>query len=153
MQRHAFGASSLDARLADIPSGEAPDTGAECVRYERAVRAARLDLALLGVGTDGHVAYNLPGATAEETHAVSLPDEIANQLEIPEAERPLRAITMGMGTIRSARSLLMLATGASKRAPVEALRHNVAVPNLPCTALLGHPRFELLADRAAAGAD
>ena len=151
MRRHAFGPSSLDEKLADIPSGEAGDIAAECERYERAVREAALDLAVLGVGSDGHVAYNLPGATAETTHSVTLPNRIANDLEIPRAARPLRAITMGLGTIRDAHSLLMLATGAGKRAPVDALRRGSRVPGLPCTALLGHPRFELLVDQAAAG--
>ncbi len=151
MRRHAFGVSSLDGGLADIPFGEAGDIAAECERYECAVRDAALDLALLGVGADGHVAYNLPGATAEKTHSVNLPDAIADQLEVPEAARPLRAITMGIGTIRSARSLLMLATGVRKREPLAALRRGLQVPELPCTALLEHPRFELLADRAAAG--
>ena len=151
MRRHAFGPSSLDEKLADIPSGEAGDIAAECERYERAVRDATLDLAVLGVGADGHVAYNLPGATAETTHSVTLPNRIANDLEIPEAARPLRAITMGLGTIRNAHSLLMLATGAGKRAPVDAMRRRSRVPDMPCIALLGHPRFELLADRAAAG--
>ena len=151
MRRHAFGPSSLDEKLADIPSGEARDVAAECARYERAVRDAALDLAVLGVGADGHVAYNLPGATAEATHSVTLPSRIANGLEIPEAARPPRAITMGLGTIRNADSLLMLATGSGKRAPVDAMRRGSRVPELPCTTLLGHPRFELLVDQAAAG--
>ena len=151
MRVHAFGPSSLDEKLADIPSGEARDIPAECARYEGAVRDAALDLAVLGVGADGHVAYNLPDATAEATHSVTLPDRIADDLEIPKAARPLGAITMGMGTIRNAHSLLMLATGTGKRTPVDALRRGSRAPELPCTALLGHPRFELLADQAAAG--
>ena len=153
MRRHVFGATGLDPARADIPDGEVSDVTAECRRYESAARAARLELAVLGVGADGHVGYNLPGQAAEETHGVVLPDELASQLEVPQGERPLRAITMGMGTIRSARSLLMLATGASKRAPVAALVAGERTESLPCTALLGHPDFVLLADRAAANGD
>ena len=60
---------------------------------------------------------------------------------------------MGMGTIGSARSLLMLATGVSKREAVAALVGGERTERLPCTALLGHPDFVLLADRAAANGD
>jgi glucosamine-6-phosphate deaminase len=137
-----------------IPDPLAADLEAESVRYEAAIAASGgLDLAVLGVGADGHVAYNMPGPAGLRTHLVQLPDELAASLDVPARDRPLRAITMGLQTIYDAREILILATGASKLHPVRALLNGVKdVERWPCTFLAGHPALTLLLDPAAAGA-
>jgi glucosamine-6-phosphate deaminase len=202
MERHAWGRTGLRRERCDIPDGEAADLAAECRRYEDAIEAAGgIDLALLGVGADGHVAYNLPAVRAGSesrpaalgasrrfaalppdgfllcgpgqarpaalgasrrfaalppdpqvlpTHVVVLPDGLAASLGVPAEAWPLRAITMGLGTIARARALLVLATGASKATAVRALLGGVEDPEWPCSFLGGHPRLRVLADPAAA---
>lgn len=151
MRRHAWGRAGLDGTRFGIPRGDAPDLLAECRRYDEALaQAGPLDLALLGLGADGHVAYNLPGQVAEETHVVTLPEHVAEELGLPLAARPLRAVTMGLGPLRRARALLMLACGGGKAEAVRALVAGPAAPEWPCTLLREHPDFELLLDRAAA---
>ena len=139
MERHAWGRTGLSRERCDIPDGAAPDLDAECRRYEDAISAAGgLDLALLGVGIDGHIAYNMPGPLRLPTHVTRLPDGLAASLEVPPEDWPLRAITMGIGTIRSARRILVLATGETKATAVRMLVHGPEDPQWPCSFLAGH---------------
>jgi glucosamine-6-phosphate deaminase len=151
MEQHAWDRIGLPRTRCDIPNGAAPDLAAECARYEAAIEeAGGLDLALLGVGVDGHVAYNMPGPVEWPTHVVRLPDGLAASLEVPADEWPLRAITMGLGTIRSARRIVVLATGGTKATAVRALLEGRQDPDWPCSFLCGHPDIEVLADADAA---
>jgi glucosamine-6-phosphate deaminase len=153
MEQHAWGRTGLRRDRCDIPDGAAPDLAAECRRYEDAIAAAGgLDLALLGVGVDGHVAYNMPGPTSLPTHVVRLPDGLAASLQVPPESWPLRAITMGIGTIRGARSIRVIATGARKATAVRALVRGPENPDWPCSFLHAHPDIEVLMDPAAAAA-
>jgi glucosamine-6-phosphate deaminase len=151
MERHAWGRTGLKRERCDIPDGAAPDLEAECRRYEAAMEAVGgLDLAILGVGADGHVAYNMPGPVTLATHVTRLPDGLAASLGVPPEQWPLRALTMGIGTIRGARALLVLATGASKANAVQALVRGPEDPRWPCSFLYKHPGMEVLLDREAA---
>ncbi len=151
METHAWERTGLDPRRGDIPD-PAVEPAAECRRYDAALAGhAPLDLAILGVGADGHVAYNLPGEPREATHVVEVPAAVAEELGIPEAERPLRALTMGLGPMRGARRLLLLATTADKRRAVRALVDGPADPRWPCSLLRDHPEFDVLLTRDAAG--
>lgn len=150
MERHAWNRTGLDQTRFDIPDPSA-DPETECRRYDRAISSAgRLDVAILGVGTDGHVAYNLPGAAIERTHVVVLPARFSRRLDPPSTHRPLRAITMGLGPLRHARKILLMATGASKAESIRRLAAGSSDIDWPCTLLLGHPDFEVVVDRAAA---
>ena len=153
MEKHAWGRTGLDRARCDIPNGAAPDLEAECRRYEQAIAAAGgLDLAILGVGADGHIAYNMPGDVHPPTHVTVLPDGLADSLGVPAADRPLRAITMGVGTIRAARRILVLATGDAKATAVKKLVEGREDPQWPCSFLCGRGVVELLADAGAASA-
>ena len=153
MEQHAWGRTGLWRDRCDIPDGAAPDLAAECRRYEEAIAAAGgLDLALLGVGVDGHVAYNMPGPMSLPTHVVRLPDGLAASLQVPPESWPLRAITMGIGTIRGARSIRVIATGARKATAVRALARGPENPDWPCSFLYSHPDIEVLMDPPAATA-
>src|SRR5687767_2675478 len=144
MERHGWAAIGLDPGRCSIPDPEA-DPAAECERYEGALLAAGgFDLAILGVGADGHVAYNLPGQPRATTHLVELDDALAESLAVPSGSRPLRAITVGMGALHSAERLLMLATGPQKAAAIRTLVEGPADPQWPCSLLRDHPRFDLL---------
>lgn len=153
MERHAYERIGLDRSRCEIPDAQA-DLETECRRYDRSLAAAGgLDLAILGVGADGHVAYNLPGPACPSAHVVELPDQLAAQLDVPSAWRPLRAITLGLAALRAARRILVLATTADKAAAVRALRDGPEDESWPCSLLRSHPRLDLLVTLAAAGAD
>jgi glucosamine-6-phosphate deaminase len=151
MERHVWDCIGMDRSLADLPRADAPNLAAECERYDRAlVASGGIDLAVLGVGADGHVAYNLPGPVKLSTHVVRLPDTLADSLSVPADKRPLSAVTMGLGTIRAARSILVLATGASKAQAVRALVHGPEDIDWPCSLLREHPSLDLVLDPPAA---
>jgi glucosamine-6-phosphate deaminase len=112
--------------------------------YEETVRAAGgIDLLVLGVGRNGHIAFNEPGSEfTSRTRIVDL---------APETVAPVgRGITMGIATILEARRILLLASGSSKR---EILRRALEGPvqkSLPATALQLHPALTVIVDKAAA---
>jgi glucosamine-6-phosphate deaminase len=151
MAEHAWDRTGLRRERCDIPDGAAPDLEAECLRYERAITASGgIGVAILGVGVDGHIAYNMPGPVTLATHVTRRPDGLAASLGVPPEDWPLRAITMGVGTIRAARRILVLATGASKATAVKRLVHGPDDPEWPCSFLHAHPDLDLIADGAAA---
>jgi glucosamine-6-phosphate deaminase len=145
MEQHAWGWIGLQRSRCDIPNAGAADLTLECRRYEAAIAAAGgLDLAILGVGADGHIAYNQPGAAERHTHVVELPAEVADTLAIPTADRPLRAITMGLGTLWKARRIVLLATTANKADAIKALVEGPEDFDWPVSMLREHPDFEAL---------
>jgi len=151
MELHAWGRTGIARSRCDIPDGTVPDLEAECRRYEAALaEAGGLDLVLLGLGADGHVAYNLPGPVTLATHVVRLSDGLAASLEVTPEKWPLRAITMGIGTLRAGRKVVIMATGKSKAPAARALVAGKEDPEWPCSLLRGHADLEVLLDREAA---
>lgn len=157
MEEHVWSRSVLDGSRFSIPDGASVYGGSEadlralCAEVDaRAAELEPLDVALVGLGADGHIAYNLPGRIEETTHSVELPDTLAEELGVPEDERPLRAVTLGFGPLRRARRLLLLVAGEEKALAVRNLLRGEVDPGWPCTLLRDHPGFEVYADYAAA---
>ena len=150
MTRHAWEPLGIAPERRFIPDGETSDPEAECSRYEAAIaRTPGIDLAILGIGTDGHIAYNLPGQAGPRTHVVDLDPRTIATLG-GGLKGPLRAITMGIATIRSAKSIVLLATGASKAEAVRRMRDEPVSEAWPCTLLRDHPTLTVIADAPAA---
>ena len=149
MIRHAWEPLGIAPERRFIPDGETLDAERECVRYEEAIAAAGgLDLAILGIGADGHVAYNLPRQAGPRTHVVDLDADTIATLG-GDLRPPIRAITMGIETILSAKSILLLATGSSKAEPLRRMRDDAAGDTWPCTLIRGHEDLTIIADAAA----
>lgn len=124
-------------------------------RYEEAIRAAGgVDLQVLGIGTDGHLAFNEPGsslasATRIKTLAEQTRRDNARFFDTVD-DVPRHVLTQGLGTILRARHLLLVATGAGKAAAVaEALEGPVSA-SCPASVLQLHPHVTVLLDDAAA---
>jgi glucosamine-6-phosphate deaminase len=150
MTRHAWEPLGIAADRRFIPDGSTPDPEQECRRYESALaEQGGLDLALLGIGADGHIAYNLPRQVAPRTHVVELDTATVATLG-GSLEGPVHAITMGIETIRSSRRVVLLATGASKSEALLRMRDDAPSPLWPCTLLRGHANLTVVADEAAA---
>jgi len=105
-----------------VPDGLAKDPVAYCEQYEQMIRdAGGIDLQILGIGRDGHIAFNEPGSSlGSRTRLKTLTEETiednARFFSSPD-EVPRFAITMGVGTILEARQCILLANG-KKKAPV-----------------------------------
>jgi len=130
--------------------------GPECVRYERVLAAAGgLDLQLLGIGRNGHIGFNEPDvALVARTHVVTLHEETrrANVSWFDgQLERvPRQALSMGMGTLLSARAVALIATGAEKAEAVAAALTGKISTRLPASFLQLHADVEVYLDPAAA---
>ena len=137
-----------------VPNGEAPDSAAECVRYEAAVAAAGYaDLQLLGIGVNGHIGFNEPDdALIADTHETALTESTlqanARFFDDP-ADVPTRALTMGVGTIMKARRIILLASGKGKHAAIKALLDDKVTTACPATLLKLHPNLLILCDEEA----
>lgn len=103
--------------------------------------AGGLDLAVIGVGRNGHVGFNEPGDDVDaRTHVVHLADDTlaANFPDVDVEKRPTRAVTIGVADLRRARSVLMLVDGDKKHDVAELLAAGIADPEVPATQLLDH---------------
>jgi glucosamine-6-phosphate deaminase len=138
------------------PDGLAADIPAACAAFENAIRAAGgVDLQVLGIGTDGHIAFNEPGSSlASRTRIKTL----TRQTRIDNARFfgddvesvPTHCLTQGLATIMEARHLILVATGRSKCEAVHHLVEGAVSALWPATVLQHHPHVSVLLDEAAA---
>jgi glucosamine-6-phosphate deaminase len=153
MWEHLFRHTPVRAR--HLPHGDAADPAAEAARYEAAIAGAGgFDLVILGLGHNGHIGFNEPGADfTAGTRVVRLTDQTrqanARYFVSPSAV-PAHAITVGIGTICGAKQVLLLASGEAKGAILHRSLAGPVTPDVPATALQGHDHLIVLADRAAA---
>ena len=157
MHRNLFDLVNVRPEAINLPDGTNLDAAAECARYDEVIRSVGgIDLQLLGIGHDGHIGFNEPGAAFElGTHCVDLTDETieANKrFFASKDEVPRQACTMGIKTIMQARKVLMVASGADKAAIVKKAFFGPVTPEVPASILQMHPDFILVLDEAAAAA-
>jgi glucosamine-6-phosphate deaminase len=134
--------------------GSAPDPVAECARHQALLGDAPLDLVVLGLGRDGHVAFDEPGsdmatkvrrvALHPTTRADAAPD-FGGEREVPH-----EALTVGLGTLIAARELIVLVTGPHKAPALAAMLAGPRGPGFPASLLTDHPRLTVICDRDAA---
>lgn len=121
-----------------------------CAAYDAALDAAGgLDLAIVGVGRNGHVGFNEPGTSLNaRTHVIHLTPATlnANFPDVEKLDRPTRAVTMGMADLLSAHSVLMLVNGDKKRV-AQLLAQETMVADVPATQMLAHPDLTVIIDR------
>jgi glucosamine-6-phosphate deaminase len=141
MQRNLFDHIDIDPANVHIPNGAAEDLDAECARYEQAIAAAGgLGLTFLGLGGNGHIAFNEPGTPfTSRTRVVAL----SEHTRAANATASTHAITMGIGTILESRAIVLLA-GANKRAAIERLRSGVVSEDFPASALNWHRNVHVI---------
>jgi glucosamine-6-phosphate deaminase len=147
----------LGIRVANrhVPRADGVDLAEVCDGYERAIRdAGGIDLLILGIGRNGHVGFNEPGASPEtrtrevELHAWTLEDAAAafgGLLKVPR-----RAITMGIATILAAKRLRVLAFGRHKAAIVRRALEGPIDIEVPASILRTHPDLRVWLDHEAA---
>ena len=124
------------------PDCQAPDLDEEARRYDRLVRAAGIDIQLLGIGGNGHIAFNEPGTPFDATTTVASLSEATrrdNARFFDSAEEvPLQAITQGIGTILQAKQIVLVAQGAHKSRPVRDALEGPVTTEVPASALQLH---------------
>jgi glucosamine-6-phosphate deaminase len=116
-------------------------------------RDGGIDLQLLGIGQNGHIGFNEPGASLYyETHLTDLTENTiqANSRFFASIDEvPKQAITMGLGTIMKAKKILLLASGKNKHEAIAHLLGDRIDPQVPATLLKVHPDVIIICDKAA----
>ena len=138
------------------PDGLATDIPAACAGYEEEIlRAGGIDLQILGIGTDGHIAFNEPGSSlASRTRIKTLTRQTrmdnARFFDGDVDQVPTHCLTQGLGTIMDARHVVLVATGRSKAEAVHQLVEGPVSAMWPATILQHHRHATVLLDDSAA---
>ncbi len=155
MERNLFHGINLDPRFIHVPDGLAMDIEDHCLWYEeQIVGSGGIDLQVLGIGANGHIAFNEPGSslgsrTRVKTLTAKTREDNARFFGSLE-DVPRYALTMGVGTIMEARELLLVASGEGKADAIAASVEGAITAMVPASIVQMHPRAFLVVDRPAA---
>ena len=149
-----FRHTDIDSARVNFLDGNAADDKAECAQYEKRIKdAGGIDLQLLGIGNNGHIGFNEPGAAFEkETHCVDLTEstiQANSRLFDSIDDVPRQAYTMGTQTIMYARMILVVANGEAKAQAVHDMCYGPVTPECPASILQLHTNCVVVADEAA----
>jgi glucosamine-6-phosphate deaminase len=142
-------------RALHVPDAAAADPQAEIEAFAARLRkAGGFDLCVLGVGTNGHIAFNEPGSPADAPARVV---ELAPKSRAAHADAfgglervPARGMTLGIADVRASRRILELATGAAKAPIVAGAIEGPVTADVPASWLQAHANVTWLLDRTAA---
>ena len=153
MHEHLFDKVNIHPENVNLPDGMAEDAEKECKRYEELIRSlGGVDLQLLGLGHNGHIGFNEPGAAFEkETHCVNLTERTieANKRFFASADDvPKQAFTMGIKTIMQAKNILVIASGEDKAEILKEAFFGPVTPAVPASILQLHNNVIVVGDQA-----
>ncbi|MDA3734178.1 glucosamine-6-phosphate deaminase [Niameybacter massiliensis] len=155
MKDNLFNHVDININNTHIPNGMAANCEAEGKAYDELVRATGgVDIQVLGIGGNGHIGFNEPSDIFEPiTHQVTLDERTIqdnarffNSID----EVPTQAITMGIGTIMTAKSILLLASGSGKATILREMLLGKVDPRVPASILQFHKDVKVVLDEEAA---
>lgn len=154
MDENLFDHINIDKRNTHVPDGLTKSPAACCEEYEKAIEdAGGIDLQVLGIGRDGHIAFNEPGSSlGSRTRVKTLTKEtIRDNARFFESEHevPRFALTMGVGTVLEARQCLLLASGKSKAEAIQKMVEGAVSQECTASALQLHRDVIVIVDRDA----
>ena len=154
MRHNLFEGLGIAPEQTNIENGMAEDEAEECARYDALLDAMPRDIQLLGLGSNGHIAFNEPKTPfGSGTHVVSLAESTIKdnaRLFASQDEVPRKAFTMGIRHIMQAKRILILASGANKAEAVFRMAKGQVTEDVPASVLQLHPDCTLIVDEAAA---
>ena len=152
MQEHLFKFKPFKASY--VPDGLAKDVQAECDRYNQLIKDNPIDLQVLGIGQNGHIAFNEPGTPFDSvTHEVALTESTiqANSRFFDSIDEvPKSAICMGISNIMTAKEILLIAKGKNKAQAVKDMLEGPITEAVPASVLQKHPHVTVVLDQDAA---
>lgn len=153
MNQHLFSHIDIQQQHTNLPNGNASDLQAECKRYDAMLQEQPIDIQLLGLGHNGHIGFNEPATGLHGgTHLVELKPETreANARFFSSLDEvPTHALTMGVGSILKANTIVLAARGSDKAGIVKEALTGPITTNVPASLLQTHPRVIVLLDREA----
>ena len=154
MQTNLFDHINIDMNNTNVPDGLAEDPEAACARYDEIIRSmGGVDIQVLGMGHNGHIAFNEPTDHFPiGTHVVDLQESTINanaRFFASADEVPRKAMTMGIGNIMAAKQILVVVNGEAKADIVKAAFTGPVTPMVPASILQLHPNVIVVGDKAA----
>ena len=154
MNHNLFDHINIDKANTHVPNGMEPDAEKECANYEELIKSlGGVDLQLLGLGHNGHIGFNEPAEEFDKvTHCVDLQESTieANKRFFESADDvPRQAYTMGIGTIMSAKKIVVVVSGEDKADIVKRAFSGPVTPSVPASILQMHPDVTVICDAAA----
>lgn len=155
MNEELFDHVNIDKANTHVPSGIAADMEKEAADYDAAIaEAGGIDVQLLGIGRNGHIGFNEPDDHfTYETHVITLTDSTIDantRFFNNRDEVPRHAISMGVGNIMKAKTVVLVANGEDKAQAIYDTVKGDITPNVPASILRCHPNCLIFVDEAAA---
>lgn len=137
-----------------VPNGKATDLAAECQHYDQIIDEHPVDIQILGIGRNGHIGFNEPGADLQgTTSVVDLTESTieANKRFFDKVEDvPTKAISMGIASIMKGKQIILMAFGEDKADAIYGMIKGPVTNHLPASALQNHDNVIVIVDEAAA---
>ena len=155
MHRNLFDHIDIPEENTHVPSGLGEDLEAQARHYDEMIAESPVDVQLLGIGSDGHIAFNEPGTAFDSgTHVTDLAESTIKDncrfFDNDITKVPTQAVTQGIGTIMKAKSILLIATGANKAQAVKDMMEGPIDEKCPASILQKHPDVTVIVDEVAA---
>ncbi len=156
MEENLFNHINIRKGNIHIPDGNTENIEEYCKNYDKSIRElGGIDIQVLGIGENGHIAFNEPANELKlGTHVANLTEstiEVNSRFFDSIEEVPRTAITMGLGSIMKAKKIILLANG-KRKAPImkEILKQEIVTTSIPATMLLLHSNATVILDEEAA---
>ncbi len=154
MQKNLFDHVNILPEKTFVPRGDAEDVEKACALYDAMIRdAGGIDLQILGIGHNGHIAFNEPDdELVAGTHKTSLTQstiEANSRFFASEKDVPRYAVTMGVGIIMEARKIVIVICGKGKHAALTGLLSGKITTKNPATMLNMHRDVTVICDKEA----
>ncbi len=155
MNTNLFDHINIDKANTRVPDGTAADPAASCQQYEEDIKAAGgIDFQVLGIGGNGHIAFNEPGSSRDSrTRVVDLDDatiEANSRFFDSIDDVPKQAISMGMATIMETKEVILLANKANKADAIVKTIEGPVTEEVPASLLQEHPNVTFMVEKEAA---
>lgn len=155
MHENLFDHINIPEESINFLNGNAAEPEKECEEYENKIKkAGGIDIQLLGIGSNGHIAFNEPSDCFQRwSHVVNLKESTVkdNSRFFKSIEEvPTQAVTMGIGSIMQAKKILIIAIGENKAKAIKQLINGNVTPQCPASVLQFHTDVTLMLDRGAA---
>ena len=153
MNKNLFSGLDIPSENIHIPE-DGTDKEAKCQEYNQLMAGYEIDLQILGIGSNGHIGFNEPGASFDaETNVVTLNESTrqdnARFFESID-EVPTQAITMGIATIMKAKKILIIASGENKAEAISKMINGPITNEMPASVLQNHSDVVVIIDEKAA---
>ena len=155
MHNNLFNHIDIPEENTHVPSGLGDNLDEKCKEYDAMIDKNPVDIQVLGIGSDGHIAFNEPGTAFDSgTHVTDLAESTikdnARFFENDMSKVPTQACTQGIGTIMKAKNIIIIATGKNKAQAVKDMIEGPIDEKCPASILQKHPSVIAIVDEEAA---